>query len=228
MSACNNCNVYYNCKKYKLSEYVSSDYCVRQFKMNALFDMSLLTDRQRRWLPLRYDADGTDRDQFVRLNEIAQNASTFVENSSSLYLYSMGCGNGKTSWSVRIIQEYIRQIWYKVDLTPKVLFINVPKFFLMLKDNITKQNDYIAHIKEYAATCDLVVWDDIGTKMGTEFEVENLLNIINNRIDAGKANIYTSNITPDQLRARVGDRLYSRIVNMSEVIELRGADKRGI
>lgn len=228
MSACDNCCVYNSCGKIAKGEVELTDYCIRKFKMNALFDAALMSDKQRRTQPLRYDADGTDREQFVRLNEISQHISQFVKDSRNLYLFSAGCGNGKTSWALRMLQEYVRQNWFRVDLKPLVLFINVPKFFLMLKDNISQKNEYIAHIKECVAECDIVVWDDIGTKMGTEFEVENLLNIINNRIDESKTNIYTSNITPDQLRARVGERLYSRIINMSEVIELKGADKRGV
>ena len=60
----------------------------------------------------------------------------------------------------------------------KFLFISVPKFFILLKDNITNKNDYIQHIRENITNCDLVIWDDIGTKVGTEFEIENMLNII--------------------------------------------------
>ena len=33
-------------------------------------------------------------------------------------------------------------------------------------------NEYITHIKKYVTDCDLVVWDDIGTKIGTEFEID--------------------------------------------------------
>lgn len=229
MSLCEHCNVSSSCGKYQNNNTAHvGDFCIRHFKMNGLFDLALLSDHQRRTMPLRYDVDGTDREQFTRLNDISKDIESFVSSGKSLYLYSTGCGNGKTSWALRMCQEYIRRIWFKSEIRPRVLFINVPKFFLMLKDNISHENDYISHIKEHAAEVDLIVWDDIGTKMGTEFEVENLLNIVNNRIDCGKANIYTSNIVPDQLKARVGERLYSRIVHLSENIELRGADKRGI
>ena len=108
-----------------------------------------------------------------------------------------------------------------------MLFISVPKFLIQLKENIGKSSKYIEHIKEYVTDCDLVIWDDIGTKVGTEFELENLLNIISNRIDLGKSNIYTSNIDPSQLKERLGDRLHSRIVNASKVVHLCGSDKRG-
>ena len=77
-------------------------------------------------------------------------------------------------------------------------------------------------------SADLVVWDDIATKGFTEFETESILNLVNNRIDAGKANIYTSNLAGEDLRQAMGDRLYSRVANMSEQIIFKSFDKRGI
>ena len=74
----------------------------------------------------------------------------------------------------------------------------------------------------------MVVFDEVGTKDLSVFEHENILSIINTRIDNDKSNIYTSNLSPMELRARVGDRLYSRIVNMSIDVELHGADKRSL
>ena len=127
-----------------------------------------------------------------------------------------------------MIQAYFNSVWYKCDLNCKALFINVPRFLLALKDNISNRSDYIEHIKKFVLDVDLVVWDELGIKDATQFEHENLLNLINTRIDYNKSNIYTSNLTPQELRDRLGDRLYSRIVNLSTDIELFGSDKRGI
>ena len=71
-----------------------------------------------------------------------------------------------------------------------------------------------------------MVWDDIAAKMGSEFELTHLLNIIDNRLALGKSNIYTSNLNRQQLYTALGERLTSRIANMSIDIELFGADKR--
>ena len=84
------------------------------------------------------------------------------------------------------------------------------------------------HIKDNIYDCDIVVWDEIGTKAPTQFESEHLLSLINARIDSGKTNIYTSNLDSQQLREVVGERLYSRIINMSIDIEFHGKDKRGV
>lgn len=224
-----NCYLKDSCMKYKRGSCnIGDDFCIKLFKIDSLYNLSLMSEQQRKYTSLRIDADGTDREQFLQLKNIEDDIVNFVNQGRNLYLYSQNCGNGKTSWALRFCQRYIQSIWYNTEIKCRVLFISVPKFFIMLKDNISHENDYIKHIKENVVDCDLVVWDDIGTKVGTEFEVENLLNIVNNRIDNGKSNIYTSNMIPKQLNERVGERLYSRIVNLSSNVELHGMDKRGL
>ena len=127
-----------------------------------------------------------------------------------------------------MINSYFDKIWYKAELSCKALFINVPKFFISLRDNISKKSEYVEHIKENVLSADIIVWDDIATKGFTQFEMENILNIIDNRLVANKSNIYTSNLIGDELKEAIGDRLYSRIFNKSEVLEFVGADKRGL
>ena len=127
-----------------------------------------------------------------------------------------------------MIQSYFNKIWYKSDMECKALFINVPKFLLSIKDNISSKNEYVEYIKNNVLEADLVVWDEVGTKGLTQFEHENLLSLINMRIDMNKSNIYTSNMRPDELKELIGDRLYSRIVKLSTEIEFKGQDKRGL
>lgn len=203
-------------------------YCPKFFRTNYLFDESLMSMKQRVHIPLRPDADGTDREEFVKLKKIEDSIESFVENGQCLYIHSATCGNGKTAWALRMLQSYINKIWFKSDLRCRVLFINVPRFILALKENISTPSEYIKHIQENINNADLVVFDEVGTKAFTEFEHEHILNIINTRIDNDKSNIYTSNLSPVELRQKVGDRLYSRIVNLSIDVELHGTDKRSL
>ena len=106
--------------------------------------------------------------------------------------------------------------------------INVPYFLIALKENISEKNGYIQHIKDNIETCDLVIWDDIGHKMGTDYEISNLLSMIESRIINKKANIFTSNLTDAELQAALDGRLASRIWNNSINITLKGGDKRGL
>ena len=68
-------------------------------------------------------------------------------------------------------------------MKPIVLFIGVPRFLLELKANISQKSEYIEDIEDSVLDADLVVWDDIGSKNGTEFEVSHLLSIIDTRIN---------------------------------------------
>ena len=108
-----------------------------------------------------------------------------------------------------------------------MLFINVPRYLISLKESITTPSEYVNHVKKNIFDADIVVFDELGIKAATTFEYENLLNFINTRIDMGKSNIYTSNMNSCELNERLGSRLYSRIQNLSVDIELRGSDKRG-
>lgn len=218
------------CKKYLNNpDYCSSDiFCIKLFKINELYNKALLSESQKVRIQLFPDADGTDYDKFTQLKNIEVNIKSFVTEGRNLYLHSSRCGNGKTAWSIRMIQSYFDNIWADSDLTCRALFINVPKFLLALKDSIGTPSEYINHIKEFINIADLVVWDEIGIKNCTQFEFENLLSMINSRIDNGKSNIYTSNLTGEELLERVGERLYSRIINLSVDIELNGVDKRGL
>ena len=202
------------------------DFCLRKYKMDSLYSAALMTDSQKQHVVLKVDQDNTDLEQFKQLSAIEQNICKFIEEGKNLYLHSANCGNGKSSWSIRLAEAYFNKIWARTDTKCRVLFISVPRFLLALKDNITTRSSYVDYIKENVFDADLVIWDDIAAKMGSEFELTHLLNIIDNRLALGKSNIYTSNLNRQQLYNALGERLTSRIANMSIDIELFGSDKR--
>lgn len=204
----------------------NKDFCLRKYKMDSLYSAALMTDSQKQHVVLRVDQDNTDLEQFKQLAAIEQDIVKFIAEGKNLYLHSANCGNGKSSWSFRLVEAYFNRIWARTDTRCRVLFISVPRFLLALKDNITTKSSYVEYIKENVLEADLVIWDDIAAKMGSEFELTHLLNIIDNRLALGKSNIYTSNLNRQQLYAALGERLTSRIANMSIDIELFGSDKR--
>lgn len=204
------------------------DFCIRKYKMDSLYSAALMTDSQKQHIVLKVDQDNTDLEQFKQLAAIEQNICEFIEEGKNLYLHSANCGNGKSSWSIRLAEAYFNKIWARTEVKCRVLFISVPRFLLALKDNITAKSSYVEYIKDNVLDADLVIWDDIAAKMGSEFELTHLLNIIDNRLALGKSNIYTSNLNRQQLYTALGERLTSRIANMSIDIELHGSDKRSL
>lgn len=200
--------------------------CPRRYKLEALFKAAHIPDPLRVKQVLNVDADGSDLEAFKQLSTIEKNIESFVENGSNLYLWSYNCGNGKTSWSIRFLQAYLNKIWPTSPLTCRVLFIRVPQFLSAIKENLTTKNEYAEHILNNVLKADLVVWDDIGTKPGTIFEINKLLEILDHRLAYRKSNIFTANLNQAELKAALDSRLASRVYETSTVIELKGADKR--
>lgn len=223
----NECWIKDSCKKY-LNNECTEDFCMKLFKLDALYNMSQLSFEQRKHQNLLLDASRVDESAFTNLKDIQNNIEEFVTKGSNLYIYSKITGNGKTAWAVRLLQSYFNKIWYKTALECKGLFLSVPRYLLAIKDNISSFNEYADFVKNNILKADLVIWDDIGTKAATSFEHENMLSIIDNRMCCNKCNIFTSNVSPQGLRELAGDRLYSRIINYSTCLEFKGLDKRGI
>ena len=205
-----------------------ADFCLRKYKMDSLYSAALMTDSQKKHITLKVDEDGTDLEQFKQLATIEQDIVSFINEGKNLYLHSTNCGNGKSSWSIRLAQAYLNKIWARSEAKCRVLFISVPRYLLAIKDNISNKNAYAEYIKDNVLEADLVVFDDLAAKMGSEFELTHLLNIIDNRISLGKSNIYTSNLNRQQLYNALGERLTSRVANMSIDIELHGSDQRNL
>ena len=218
-----NCLVYTTCNHKDCADNV---FCLRKYKLDFLYESALLSPAQRKHITLYIDNDGTDIEEFKKLAEIETNIEAFISAGKNLYLHSTTSGNGKTSWSIRMIEAYFNKIWPKTAMSCRALFISVPRFLLALKDNISNKNDYVEYIKANIMSADLVVWDDIAAKIGSEFELNHLLSLIDGRITLGKSNIFTSNLGEKEMYNALGSRLTRRICHMSIDIQLHGADKR--
>ena len=200
--------------------------CIRYQKMSYLANASFLTPKQQH--PSKLYVEDIDKDAYTRINEIKANVEEFVNNGKNLLIYSKITGNGKTCLSIKILMNYFNKIWARTDFVPRGLFINVPRFLNSLKENIRETSDYVTYIREHILDVDLVVWDEIGVKELTPFEHDYLLSYINARMDLGLSNVFTSNMNQEELSEILGARLFSRVINNSECIELKGSDKRGI
>lgn len=221
---CNeNCFLKDNCKKLHCND---ANGCLILYKLNYLYDTAGVSEKLRKRIELRIDSDGTDYYEFSKLTEIQSDIVNFVESGKQLYIHSSQAGNGKTSWAIRLLQSYFNRIWLKTELRCRALFIHVPSFLVALKEDISVRSDKMKKLKEDIRNCDLVIWDDIATKSSTVFEADNLLSMIDTRINSGKCNIFTSNLNDNELHEALGDRLASRISNLSINIEFNGGDKR--
>lgn len=203
------------------------NFCMTRFKLNYLYNEALIPEKLRAHIGLK--ADTVDTEAFVTLKELSTDIWSFVKTGQNLYIFSSKTGNGKTSWAIRFVQNWLNLIAPAATLECHALFISVPRLLLALKHDISspETDAELQQIRDNILKADLVVWDDIGSKSGTTFEIENLFSFIDARLSLGKSNIFTSNLAKDELAEALGDRLLSRIYGSSKVIELKGKDRRG-
>lgn len=170
-----------------------------------------------------------DLQAYMRLNNIKENISTFVKQGENLFIYSKITGNGKTSWSCKLLNSYLTYADnFSFTSNCPVYFVNIVNLLSNKKESMNGQFDDIYVIEKYIRTAKLVAWDDIAIRGLSEFDKEYLYDLINDRLNNNLSNIYTSNITPSELELLLGARLYSRVINKSILIEFFGGDRRKV
>ncbi len=73
---------------------------------------------------------------------------------------------------------------------------------------------------------DLLIIDDLGVELNSQFTVSTLYNIINTRINRELSTVISTNLTAAELRSKYSDRITSRIFGEFTTLVFRGTDVR--
>ncbi|MBE6908074.1 MAG: DNA replication protein DnaC [Ruminococcaceae bacterium] len=93
------------------------------------------------------------------------------------------------------------------------------------RDNGEEGDDADADTARYLK-CDLLIIDDLGTEMTTSFVQSTLYQIVNSRLTSGRKTIISTNLNPDDLGARYGAAILSRIMGEYRILPFFGEDIR--
>lgn len=169
------------------------------------------------------DVNRVDKKAYERLKAIRKDIVQHVKDGANFYLCGRA-GNGKTSWAIKILQTYLH---FKASGNYEKLqgmFVSVADLLIKLKDF---DNPVTKEFRDNLEEAPLVVWDDICITNLSKYDYSQFYTLINNRMLAGKSNIFTTNISDKETLEDVfGERLVSRIYGSSEIIELKGGDMR--
>ena len=172
-----------------------------------------------------------DEQVFKELNNIKLNIREFVDKGDNLLICSNNVGNGKTTWSIKFLKEYIDEVQnIKFKNNCPALFINVTNFLNEKKLSISdpELHSNVIDTERKILSAKLVVFDDLGVKDISQFDMGNLYYWIDERTNNMKSCIFTSNLLPKQLRNILDERLYSRIVKYSTIKEIKDGDNRNV
>jgi len=198
--------------------------CIRYLETRYLLDASNIPKSKQK--VNRLVPENEDIEAFNQLADIRDDIQNFVRTGKNLYIYSSTCGNGKTTWAIKLMLQYFNEMWAGNGFTDRGVFINVPTFLTQCKSTISKPDQKFFEMRDKLGDIDLVIFDDIASTKLSEYDYNTLLTYIDKRTLQEKATIYTGNILPHQLPNYLGERLASRIANNSTLIELKGRDMR--
>lgn len=197
---------------------------------------------------LPFKEDNTKAYSFIKA--YCEDVINQVDSGTGLYLHGVpndtnpkGCGNGKTTGAVAILNWYLIQRVIleakkkrRIDDLPAI-FMNVSKFqnsfnamFRGSRDRQDKASEEYYSLKDLMKKIPLLVMDDIGVRNATESFKSEFYEIIDDRDNEGLATIYTSNVTIDGLADILDERIASRIEGATIPLPFFGKDqrKRGI
>ena len=192
--------------------------------LKALYNLSRIPERYRYNIVLEANMD--DLPAFEVLNEYKEAVLENVEAGEGLYIWGKSTGCGKTSWACKIMSHYFRKIAFTTGLENEGLYIFLPTFLEDLRDNYDSKDPDFEQVLSMVKGCKLLIIDDIGAERVTEWVRERMVSIINTRVSNNLATIYTSNLSPEELTEGLGDRIASRVLGSSKVVEISGGDWR--
>lgn len=175
------------------------------------------------------------RHLFAQKTDIAKviwdEASTFL-SKSSLYVHG-ATGTGKTHLMSALCREWLDQngerlekleTW-EMDAWCDIKLITTSDLFTDLRRAVSQGSDSI-QITDRLRQVPCLILDDIGPEQSTPYALGELYGLIDWRYRKLKWTCLTSNLSLRELGMKLGDRIVSRLVEMCQVIELKGGDRR--
>jgi DNA replication protein DnaC len=170
---------------------------------------------------LEYYAVGEQRNYMESVLRFCREyAESFDPAVSGHILFIGGTGLGKTHLSTSIARVVIEK-------GNNVVYESAQNIFSDFETEHYSNKYVKGELSGKYMDCDLLIIDDLGTEMASQFNQACLYNIINTRLNRRLPMIVSSNITdPAEIRKRYTDRLSSRFFGEFSVFNPKGVDIR--
>ena len=208
-----------SCMRQRITAYLHrSSHIERQIEKNNFgnFRLDIYSD-----MPFA-DEGISPRQNMEEILTVAENfVATFDEaNDMNLLLYGP-TGLGKTFLSHAVAAELMaagKSVVYETAFGMVRIFEE--------KTFNRDAGDEIKMAYDSLFTADLLIIDDLGAELNNSFTNSQLFNIVNSRMIDGKKMIINTNLTPNELSAVYGDRIFSRIFHKFVPMAFFGKDLR--
>lgn len=157
----------------------------------------------------------TDREAFAKVESWCE---SFPKVRAGLYLYSRERGSGKTHLAIaagRALSEH----GYAVNLVDVVALLS------RLRNGFEKKHPRI-DVEAIGRFCDVLIMDDLGAEKPSEWVSEQLYLLVNTAVAHKASLIVTTNCNFKQLAERMDDRIVSRIIGATDMVQVVAGDYR--
>ncbi len=144
-------------------------------------------------------------------------ALNFGKDGGNL-LFLGGAGLGKTHLSLAIANEVLAQNY-------SVVYGSIQNLINKIS-NETFSYKGTTDVTDGILGCDLLIIDDLGSEMSTQFSQSCIYNIINTRIMRSLPTIISTNLTLEEIERQYTARVSSRIIGNYTLLQFLGADIR--
>jgi len=164
-----------------------------------------------------------DLEKKLALSQVRQFADDIDANLSGgrgLWIFG-GTGTGKTTLAMLISKAAL-------ESGKTVAIYSLPKLLARIRrtyDSEPGGDSYLSFF-ERLTSVDLLHIDDLGAEKRSDWVLEQLYALINERYESQRAVLITTNLSHMELEEQIGARTVSRLTEMCEEVELRGKDRR--
>lgn len=171
--------------------------------------------------PEALDNSIVPRERASKILESARRyAQNFSPNAKNLLLLGK-TGLGKTHLSLAIANVVINKGYYVCYGTSQNICDD-------LQSEQFGRGDEAYYSKQHVLGCDLLILDDLGTEIDSQYSIATLYNIINSRILSKKPTIISTNCELSELLRKYDQRITSRITGEYTKMTIFGNDIRNI
>ncbi len=132
-----------------------------------------------------------------------------------------GTGTGKTTLAMLISKAAL-------EAGKTVAIYSLPKLLARIRrtyDSEPGGDSYLSFF-ERLTSVDLLHIDDLGAEKRSDWVLEQLYALVNERYDSQRSMLITTNLQHDELEEQIGSRTVSRLAQICEEVEIVGDDRR--
>jgi DNA replication protein DnaC len=179
-------------------------------------------------IPKRFRGVGFDRQPIADMDKgLLTPVRSYIRNIDKNLADGRGfwffgdVGTGKTSLAMLVSKSAL-------EAGRSVAIYSMPRLLADIKETYEDRSERsYMQLFERLCSVDLLHIDDLGAEKRTEWVLEQLYAIVNERWQEQKSMVVTTNLLdPEELRAQIGARTVSRVTEMCVQIPIMGRDRR--